>query len=280
MPTVLPEIAWIRTHLGSEARLGKPLTGGVTSRVRIVETNGEPAILKQVTNEAWLRERPEVIEYEATVLRHLASTPIPVPQVLAVDPSGSRAGAPSMLLSWLDGQPAGDVDPPTDWLDALAGIAADIARIEPPPWLRPFARYLEAADAQPPPWAVDRLLWQDAIDVILGPAPEAPGAFIHRDYHPWNVLWNGAVSGVVDWSQASAGPSPMDSAHCRANLAIRFGSDTAEAYGRCWEAATGLRHDAYWDLVTCVDFLPDWRPSQRGNDGLESWVRQALSGVA
>ena len=58
---------------------------------------------------------------------------------------------------------------------------------------------------------------------------------------------------------------------------IALDIETADAYRGHWEGATGLEHHPYWDIVTCVDFLPDWRPSARGNDRLESWLGHLLS---
>jgi aminoglycoside/choline kinase family phosphotransferase len=150
--------------------------------------------------------------------------------------------------------------------------------VAPPVWVRPFERYLQAADAEPPLWAEDPAIWKDAIDAVGQPPPSAPERFIHRDYHPWNVLWNDALVGVVDWSQASVGPVAIDASHCRANLAIGFDAAVADAFRTRWEAATELRLDPYWDLVTCVDVLPDWRPSTRGTTSLEAWLSHLLQG--
>jgi aminoglycoside phosphotransferase (APT) family kinase protein len=244
--------------------------------VHLVEVGERRAVLKQVTNKQWLEERPDVVAYEGRVLEHLSSTSIPVPEVLAIDEDGTGTGSPSLLLSWLGGAPAGGTADPLEWLDPLAEVSAEIAGVEPPLWVRPFARYLEAGDAGPPGWARDEAVWQAAIDVVGESAPAAPERFIHRDYHPWNVLWDGDLVGVVDWSQASIGPITMDAAHCGANLAIGFAPDVADAFQSRWEAATGVRHDRYWDLVTCVDLLPDWRPSARGNERLDAWVRHLL----
>lgn len=271
-----PELSWIQARLGPEARLGPPLTGGVTSRVRLVEIGGRRAVLKQVTNQRWLNERPDVVAYEGRVLEYLSSTSIPVPQVLAIDEDGAKAGTPSILLSWIDGAPAAETAAPEKWLDRLAGVSADIAAVHPPSWIRPFARYLEAGDATPPAWAGDAGLWTAAIDVVSQPPPAAAAQFIHRDYHPWNVLWNNGIVGVVDWSQTSIGPIAMDAAHCRMNLAVGFDVNVADAFKSRWEAATGVPHDPYWDLVTCVDVLPDWRPSAPGNERLETWVQRLL----
>jgi aminoglycoside phosphotransferase (APT) family kinase protein len=270
-------LAWIRRYLGPGAQLGPALVGGATSDVRLVEVGERRAVLKQIRNPAWLAERPDVVAYEARVLELVATTSIPVPRVLAVDESGIEAGHPSLLLSWIDGAPAGECANPDEWLDELVTLAVQIAAVDPPDWIRPFARYLEPEAAVPPVWAVDAGVWRRAIEIVGGAAPAAPLGFIHRDYHPWNVLWNGAVVGVVDWSQTSHGPVPTDVAHCRANLAIRFDAETAEDFKSRWETKTGWSHDPYWDLVTCVDFLPDWHPSARGNSRLEVWVRHLLA---
>jgi hypothetical protein len=91
------------------------------------------------------------------------------------------------------------------------------------------------------------------------------------------VLWDDGISAVVDWSQTSIGPAHMDAAHCRANLAIGLDAGAADDYRVAWERATGLEHHPYWDVVTCIDFLPDWRPSSRGNSRLEAWLERVLT---
>ncbi len=270
-------VRWVRAQLGMGAQIGDALAGGVTSRVHGVSLGSRRAVLKQVTNERWLAERPDVVAYEAAVLELLAGSGIPVPRVLALDAHGVEAGHPSLLLSWIDGAPAGDCAAPGEWLGAVAELAVRIGTVEAPAWIRPFARYIPAGQAEPPHWANDRSVWEDAIAIVRGPAPAAPERFIHRDFHPWNVLWGSGLAGVVDWSQACLGPVTMDVAHCRANLAIGFDEHVADAFRSTWTAASGLSHDPYWDLVTCVDFLPNWRPSAGGNRRLEAWVVHVLA---
>ena len=161
-------------------------------------------------------------------------------------------------------------------MDELVSISASILELDAPDWLRSFERYQPPGTARAPTWADDPGLWERAIEVVRHSPPATPEAFIHRDYHPWNVVWEDGVTAVVDWSQAAVGPAPMDAAHCRANLALGFDIETAEAYRERWEAVTGLDHHPYWDIVTCIDFTPDWRPSDRGNGRLESWLRHLL----
>ena len=268
---------WLRRHLGPAAVVGRPLTGGVTSEVRLVEGGERRAVLKRVTNHDWRAERPGVVAYEAKVLQWLAAGSIPVPGVLAVDGTGEKTGTPSLLLAYIDGEPAGDTASPLAWMGSLVDAAVAIASLDASEWVRPFRRYLEASEAVPPVWAADAGVWRCAIEAVREPPPMARRSFIHRDFHPWNVLWNASLVGIVDWSQASVGPINMDVAHCRANLAIRFGASVADDFKSRWEATTGRNHPVYRDLVTCIDFLPDWRPSARGNERLERWARHLLT---
>jgi aminoglycoside phosphotransferase (APT) family kinase protein len=92
--------------------------------------------------------------------------------------------------------------------------------------------------------------------------------FIHRDYHPTNVLWHkGAVSGVVDWINACRGPAGVDVAHCRTDLAQMCGPAAADQFLDAYrEVAHGFAYNPYWDLDSILDvclpqpsFYGPWR---------------------
>ena len=62
-------------------------------------------------------------------------------------------------------------------------------------------------------------MWERAVEVFLGDVPAHDVGFIHRDFHPGNVLWKRRrLTGIVDWQAASIGPRSVDIGHCRANL--------------------------------------------------------------
>ncbi|MBT8213096.1 MAG: aminoglycoside phosphotransferase family protein [Acidimicrobiia bacterium] len=270
--------AWLRQQLGPEVGLGDPLTGGVTSDVRSVHRGSEGFVLKQVSNAEWLAERPDVIEYEARVIEYLdANSQIPVPRVIAIDPRGEQAGSPSMILSLIEAPPAGSVADPDDILVALAETATAIGQVEPPGWVRQFARYLDAGDAATPSWSHQPETWERGIARISETPPTTDPVFIHRDFHHWNVLWNGGVAGVVDWSQTSIGPSAMEVAHCRMNLVVEWGIEVADRFRSICETMTGARHHPYFDIVTLVDLLPDWRPAERENRLLDQYLNTLLA---
>ncbi|WP_324604552.1 phosphotransferase [Streptomyces sp. NRRL F-525] len=79
-------------------------------------------------------------------------------------------------------------------------------------------------------------------------APRYEGRFLHRDFHPGNVLFdvpsrNGAglgISGVVDWVQTSWGPADLDVAHCSTNLALLHGPAWGLRFPEAYEEAGGV----------------------------------------
>jgi hypothetical protein len=96
------------------------------------------------------------------------------------------------------------------------------------------------------------------VAVLRAPLPDAPARFIHRDYHPTNVLWaGGRLSGVVDWPNACLGPAAVDVAHCRANLAQLYGTAVADHFLHTYEQAAGgmFVYDPYWDVRAIADMV-------------------------
>jgi len=86
----------------------------------------------------------------------------------------------------------------------------------------------------------DRSLWSRAVAVFHGPRLDPDQVFLHRAYHPGNVLWRrGNLTGVVDWQAASIEPRSADVWHCRATLLRAFTLETADRFVRCWESIAG-----------------------------------------
>lgn len=98
-------------------------------------------------------------------------------------------------------------------------------------------------------------------------APAYRGCFLHRDFHPGNVLFTGdgdgtRVSGVVDWVEASWGPADPDVAHCSTAPALPHGVPAGLGFADPYVAAGGaLCEDPaahlYWRLFDAPGFAPD-----------------------
>jgi hypothetical protein len=123
--------------------------------------------------------------------------------------------------------------------------------------------------------------------VIRRDPPPYEGCFLHRDFHPGNVLFTGAgpelrITGVVDWVETSWGPADLDVAHCSTALALLHGPAYGLDFRERYEAHGGrdLAGDPehlYWRLLDALHYCPDaaklagpWR--DLGRDDLTSEV--------
>ena len=169
---------------------------------------------------------------------------------------------------------------PDPWLRGLAEI---LPRIHASPLpgrpgvIRPFAPYRQR-NYEPPSWARHPAVWEEAVEIFHGPAPDEPVVLIQHDFHPGNVLWRyGKVSGVVDWQAASIGPAALDVAHCRANL-LGYGRHIAQRFTSMWEEASGMTYHPWADVVTVIGFLDDLRHEPGSDHGLvEDLLAQAVA---
>ena len=111
----------------------------------------------------------------------------------------------------------------------------------------------------PPPWTRYPRAWETALSAFHGPRPQHDRVFLHRDYHPGNILWtDGRITGVVDWVSACAGPPEEDVAHCRSNLARHHDLATADRFLQLWLSASGrASYDPYHDLVNVVSMVDE-----------------------
>ena len=153
---------------------------------------------------------------------------------------------------------------PADLDGFLRGLAALLPAIHATPvgpGLQDYAPYpLETS--RPPAWTARPDVWERGFAVFDEPPPGDERRFIHRDFHPGNVLWSrGAVTGVVDWASTSIGSPCADVGHCRLNLAGVLGLDAADRFLELCDVGD---YHPYWDIVAALG----------GFDGatLESWT--------
>ncbi|EFM08614.1 aminoglycoside phosphotransferase [Paenibacillus curdlanolyticus YK9] len=263
---VVPEQAqaWVLQSIGKGAEwiASNRLKGGVSAAVYGVTLRvGEDSVrvvLRLFDNEDWLRQEPDLARHEGTVLEWVSRTDATAPQLIAYDETGSLAGMPAVLMSHLPG--AVDLMPidQAQWLDELAAALSRIHLTDANDLTWAYFTYQDVSVWEMPTWSVHTNDWAQIQAIVRGPRPAFDPVFIHRDYHPTNVLWEaGKISGVVDWVNACIGPAGVDVGHCRMNLALLFGTAAAdqflEAYLR--HAGERFRYDPYWDVITMANFL-------------------------
>jgi aminoglycoside phosphotransferase (APT) family kinase protein len=250
---------WAEDAVGGRVIACRALRGGLSSAVHaltVALAGGEThqVVLRRYVRPELNEEEPDIAEREARILPFLDRVDVPTPHFIAADLSG----VPAILMSFLPGQVVWSPPDSEHWLTGLASLLPRIHATSLPPagLVRPFAPYYQDSYA-PPAWARHPRVWERALSIFQGPAPVEPGVFIHRDFHPGNVLWEGGrVSGVVDWQAASIGPASVDVAHCRANL-WDYGIDLADRFTALWEGLTGTTYSPWADVTSIMGDL-DW----------------------
>jgi aminoglycoside phosphotransferase (APT) family kinase protein len=258
-------LAWAAARLGGSVVSVRALQGGMSSAVHLLTVQDgsgrrRQAVLRRYVRPELNAEEADIAEREARALHVARHARVPTPVLLAVDRGGAGAGVPAVLMSRLPGRVNWWPSDMERWLRRLAETLPPIhaAPLPPAGVLRPFAPY-QQDNYQPPDWARWPRVWERAAEISHEPPPSLPEVLVHRDFHPGNVLWRrGAVSGVVDWPGACAGPAAADVAHCRVNL-LTFGAGTADRFTALWQRASGAAPHPWCDVVTIIGFLDDLR---------------------
>jgi aminoglycoside phosphotransferase (APT) family kinase protein len=247
--------------------------------------------LRRLAADPWYRPANE-----AAVLELLAGTGVPAPRLLAADLEAAVCDVPALLITRLPGTVGSAPAKADRLLGGLADLLVQVHAVEVGPSAathRPqfYGTYYDPAVDGPrrvPPWSRDPRMWERVLEVLEDPAPEEATAgtravgFIHRDYHPGQVLWvDGKVSGLVDWTTGCLGPRGIDLARMRLNLAGSHGADLAERFLAAYRRASGADpHHPYWDLLDAGDLILDLLAAERAAyDRFEAWVRRALGSL-
>ena len=197
---------------------------------------------------------PEAPVREIAALEYAGQHGLPVPVVLAADLSGSEVGdgVPALLMSRLPGRARAAPN-----VRALAEVAARIHDVRGDGISHRFFPWYRATSTAPPRHSRRPDIWARALESWLNAEPAYEPCFVHRDFHPGNVLWSRDGSpGVVDWANGCSGPRGIDVAACRWNLEQWVGVDAGDEFVRAYEAVTGRPHDPYWDLAWVLE--DDW----------------------
>ncbi|MBA2811804.1 alpha/beta fold hydrolase [Streptomyces sp. KM273126] len=259
--------AWVAKQLpqGRGVRDTTVLHGGWSSQMRrLTLDDGSGLVLRSFVRPFFRRHAPGLLAREASVLTLLAPYDgIPVPELRAVDATAEHTDHPSLLMSLLPGTVRVDDVDLERRLDLLAGQLARVHAVVPDERPRTYQAWTSPGRVGSPGGEP----WDRAVDVIRRAAPAYEGCFLHRDFHPGNVLFTGAgetlrITGVVDWVETSWGPADLDVAHCSTTLALLHGPEHGLGFRARYEARGGrrlaeVRDHLYWRLLDALGYAPD-----------------------
>ncbi|WP_433341226.1 phosphotransferase family protein [Streptomyces sp. CA-253872] len=297
---------WVRGVLPAGDRVvgAERLRGGWSSEMRRVAVRGESGpyavVVRSFVKEFYLPHAAALLGREADVLRLLeGETGVPVARCLGVEPGWEP---PSLLMTLLPGDVRLGEEGADTRAELLARQLRAIHEVRPAVAQRPraYEAWTSPARVRVPAGTRRPGVWARAVEVIGAAPPPYEPRFLHRDFHPGNVLFTGtgaetAVSGVVDWVETSWGPADLDVAHCSTALALLHGVPAGMRFAERYVAAGGTLSPepaahVYWRLLDALAFAPDaekvavpWRelgredltPSLLG-ERLEEYVAELL----
>lgn len=290
---------WLNRLPGFEdARVGSitPVDGGasnITCRVELL-SSGARHICLRLQRERGIFEPYDVIR-EGRVLQALARTEIPVPQLLASEPSRTPLGAPFIVMAWVDAPHMG-VAP-----DASFGAFTEmVARIHALNWRSAGLAFLgvpespaaairaeiDAVAARMPGFGcAGQPTLAEALETLRSSVPDDGRiALCQGDINVFNYLFrHGRVVSVVDWEQARLSDPRSDIGQLLALSHLKgapFGPAESMPFATAYAAASGreLRNlnffRAFW-LFHLGVIYHGWRRFNGGSAPWYTWERLA-----
>ncbi len=261
-PVTAAHRAWVARHTGSPVVRVRRLAGASSTAVHgLWLADGRRVVVRRYAWPGFLESEPDAPRREVEALAYARAHALPVPDVLAADTTGDDIGdgVPTVLMSFVDGRAVAIPD-----LHRLAEVAATIHAVDADRFGHAYFAWYADTTLTPPAGSSQPRLWERALDRWHHAMPPFEPRFIHRDFHPGNVLWaRGRATGIVDWANACRGPRGCDVAHCRTNLMSLSGDAAADAFRDAYESVTGEVHHPFWELAAVLEHGPSWWTAPR-----------------
>lgn len=268
--------ATLTQTLGWQAITFTAMAGSTSAALFVARSADREAVIRLFDGKRWQESTSSLSKREGSILTALSGAGLPAPELLTTLPDNG------VVMTLMPGRVWLPQTPGQAWLHELAGMLTQIHQAPVVvPWVYESWNNFDQWDAVD--WWSDRQLWQQC-RLILNARPDAETTFIHRDYHPVNLLWqNQKICAVVDWINACMGPAAVDVAHCRLNLALMYGITAADHFLAAYQQMNPTwQYQAFWDIdaafssnLTDLEPYPPWRLF--GLTGLnEQMIRQRL----
>ncbi len=240
--------------LGWQAITLEELAGSTSAALFVIRSADGEAVVRIFDGQRWQESTSSLSEREGEILRTLVGTRLPAPELLTTLPDNG------VVMTLMPGRVWLPQAPSAPWLYELAGMLTRIHQAPVVvPWVYESWNSMGKQDALE--WWSDSDLWKQC-QLILKTRPDTDTTFIHRDYHPVNLLWrDDHICAVVDWVNACMGPAAVDVAHCRLNLALMYGLTAADSFLAAYEQLNPSWHyQTFWDIDAAFSSLPHLEP--------------------
>jgi aminoglycoside phosphotransferase (APT) family kinase protein len=233
------------------------LTFGISSELDLLEADGERFVLRRYLDADEVTRHPHRVDDEVRALEGACAVlGDRVPRPIAFDGKGGHAGHPALLMTHLRGTPVVHGLHPELLVEPLARLHHAEVEVRLPP----YRHWFDLERSRVPRRPSSSHAWRRLTEIVSAPEPASPLVFLHRDYHPGNLLWDGGqMTGIVDWVVACRGPAAVDVAHTRCNLALTDGIEAADRFlAEYRRADPSYAHHPWWDAAELLSWEDDF----------------------
>jgi aminoglycoside phosphotransferase (APT) family kinase protein len=281
---------------GDDVALAEPparVGAGFDSHIHLVRLQGSalpeewrgPLVVRLLPS----RDRDVQAHEEAAAQTWCGAVGYPAPQVLEVVGVDDGFGLPTQVMERAPGTTMLDALKARPWrafklVDQLASLQRHLHGLPTADWPGPRdAGALVAKRLSLPRRAVAELDDPDLVagiaraEGVLDIATSGPAVVCHGDFHPLNVMVDGPVASVIDWTDAGMGPREADVA--RTALIFHIASIAAEtklerALLKVAGPRLAARYRRAYDAATVLD--ADRMRAWEALHALHGWAQVAL----
>lgn len=268
---------------GSTARVVRRLTGGMDNGLHVIDLLEPGGDLRQVVLRRFGGEGNSPAEKatrEWQVLKLLQDHGVSAPVPLLLDKSGTLAGSPAIVISYIDGKPLLRPHEASDWVCQVAQAIWQLQSVEISAtrldFLGPRKNIADVAEFElSKTERFDGHLLgaslQSAIQESITDVYDCQAVIAHDDFWPGNILWrNGQLRAIVDWNDAHLRDPATDVGYMWMDLTIVGESEAAEQFVQSYERLTigSAPNMRMAKLLALARALPDpayWMPSWIGS---------------
>lgn len=261
LPVPERTLQWAASAVGRGARVvsSTRMFGGSSTAIHAVDVRDRRGHIHRLVLRRFIRPNwkyPGLPRREAAVLEALEAVRYHAPRLVALDDGPNETDVRALLMTRLPGHVELAPTRAEPWLRQMAEELPVFHALQVGS-LRRYRPYYDPRIREVPTWSKQPEAWRAVFALASTRQPATAARFIHRDYHPGNILWQrGHLTGVVDWISACAGPPQVDIAHCRVNLVRLHGMGVAFGFLAAYASAAGCSvsdYDPYWDAMGLMD---------------------------
>lgn len=221
---------------------------------------------------------------EFRLLKLTESLSIHTPRPLLLDDTGETAGAPAIVMSFIDGRPAMVPAEAPEWPGQVAEAiwkvhsadigSADVRFLGPPVMMGEAVQRQIAGTERFEGHSLGRELREAMADAAESVEDVRP-SLIHGDYWAGNTLWNGGrLIAIVDWDDGKLGDPAMDVGYMWMDLMVLGEREAAGQFLKEYEQRNGgpVANFHLGTLLGLSRALPDptrWYASWEGSGRMD-----------